>query len=113
MLKAIAAPTGAQWAVQAEHPTLGAYYSVRRHAAKPLYTRTRATRSAVERSGATPYVKDAFHRRIVNGEEGAVNPDMTGTKFGAWHTLNVDAGHSVTIGLTLSRAPLASPFRQA
>ena len=59
---------------------------------------------------ATPYVKDAFHRRIVNGEEGAVNPERTGTKFGAWHELTVEPGQSVTIGLTLSAQPLAAPF---
>jgi hypothetical protein len=30
-----------------------------------------------------PYVKDAFHRHIVDGEKGAVSPAQTGTKFAA------------------------------
>ena len=29
---------------------------------------------------ASPYVKDAFHRYVVNGERGAVNPEAHGTK---------------------------------
>ena len=111
VLKAIAAPAGAQWALQAEHPTLGAYYLYGRHAAKPMYTENESNAQRLWNvPSASPYVKDAFHRRVVNGEEGAVNPDMTGTKFGAWHVLNVDAGHSVTIGLTLSRSALTAPF---
>jgi hypothetical protein len=111
VLRAIAAPAGAQWAVRAEHPTLGTYHLYGRHAAKPLYTENESNAQRLWNvPNATPYVKDAFHRRIVNGEEGAVNPDATGTKFGAWHVLSVDAGHSVTIGMTLSREALAAPF---
>lgn len=111
VMHAIAAPGGAQWAVRAEHPTLGTYHLYGRHAAKPLYTENESNAQRLWNvPNATPYVKDAFHRRIVNGEEAAVNPDSTGTKFGAWHVLNVDAGHSVTIGMTLSREALAAPF---
>ncbi len=39
---------------------------------------------------ATPYVKDAFHRCVVDGDEAAVNPEHTGTKFAAWHELSVE-----------------------
>jgi len=110
-LREITAPKGAQWAVQADHPTLGAYYLYGRHAAHVLYTDNETN---AERLWSVPnasrYVKDAFHRRIVNGEEGAVNPEHTGTKFGAWHELSVESGQSVTIGLTLSALPLAAPF---
>lgn len=40
----------------------------------------------------TPYVKDAFHRHIVNREQGAVNPEQTGTKFAAWYPFNESGG---------------------
>ncbi|KAI0860504.1 Six-hairpin glycosidase [Xylaria cubensis] len=40
----------------------------------------------------TPYVKDAFHRYIVNGEKEAVNPDKTGTKCAAWYSFNESGG---------------------
>lgn len=39
-----------------------------------------------------PYVKDAFHRHIVDKEKGAVNPAMRGTKFGASFTFDEDGG---------------------
>lgn len=39
-----------------------------------------------------PYVKDAFHRYIVDGEKDAVNPSDTGTKCAAWFSFNEDGG---------------------
>ncbi|MGL4650525.1 MAG: MGH1-like glycoside hydrolase domain-containing protein, partial [Caldilineaceae bacterium] len=43
----------------------------------------------------TPYVKDAFHRAVINGEAAAVNPDQVGTKAAAHYMLEVPAGGSV------------------
>ena len=40
----------------------------------------------------TPYVKDAFHRYLIDGEEKAVNPDRRGTKVAAVHRLQIPAG---------------------
>lgn len=40
----------------------------------------------------TPYVKDGFHRYIVNGEKKAVNPKKTGTKSAAWYAFNQGDG---------------------
>ncbi|HEX7153741.1 MAG TPA: glucosidase [Thermoanaerobaculia bacterium] len=48
-----------------------------------------------------PFVKDAFHRFIVNGEQGAVNPEQRGTKACVWQRYEVDPGASVTMELTL------------
>ncbi|KAK3387032.1 protein phosphatase 2c [Podospora didyma] len=39
-----------------------------------------------------PYVKDAFHRYIVDGEKGAVNPAQIGTKCAAQFAFNEDGG---------------------
>ncbi len=39
-----------------------------------------------------PYVKDAFHRHIVDGEKDAINPAQTGTKCAAWFKFNEDGG---------------------
>ena len=55
----------------------------------------------------TPYVKDAFHRLVIGGEEGAVNPAGEGTKSAAWHTLLIPAGGSVTLKMRLSSAKSA------
>src|ERR1700730_9207756 len=35
-----------------------------------------------------PYVKDAFHRWIVDEEKGAINPRCHGTKCAAWYAFN-------------------------
>lgn len=40
----------------------------------------------------TDYVKDAFHRHIVNDEKKAVNPDKVGTKSAAWYAFNQGDG---------------------
>jgi hypothetical protein len=110
-LSDIPAPKGAQWAVQADHPTLGTYYLYGRHAAQPLYTENESNAQRLWGvPSASHYVKDAFHRRVVDGEQGSVNPDLTGTKFGAWHVFTLEPGHSATIGMTLSREPLTDPF---
>jgi hypothetical protein len=49
------------------------------------------------------YVKDAFHRRVVNGEQTAVNPEAFGTKACLHYAnLNVAAGGSVVVRLRLT-----------
>jgi hypothetical protein len=50
----------------------------------------------------TPYVKDAFDRYLVHGEQGAVNPGRAGTKAAAHYTVEVPAGGSQTLRLRLS-----------
>ncbi|MGJ5819073.1 MGH1-like glycoside hydrolase domain-containing protein [Paludibaculum fermentans] len=47
------------------------------------------------------YTKDAFHRRVVNGEQEAVNPYQTGSKVCGWYQLEVPAGGSVSVRLRL------------
>jgi hypothetical protein len=50
---------------------------------------------------ATPWVKDAFHRHVVDGEAGAVNPAGEGTKVAAHHRLVIPAGEERTLALRL------------
>jgi hypothetical protein len=49
----------------------------------------------------TPFVKDAFHRRVIGGELDAVNPARTGTKAAALYRLEVPAGGSARLELRL------------
>jgi hypothetical protein len=62
-----------------------------------------------------PYVKDAFHRHVVNGEPGAVNPADTGTKAALHYVLEIPAGGEQTVELQLftprsgHRSPLGAP----
>ena len=62
---------------------------------------------------ATPYVKDAFHRFVVDGDSDAVNPERIGTKFAARHTFTIPAGQNVRLDLVLSAHPLATPFARS
>ena len=106
-----APPQGAQWAVQAEHPALGTYFLYGRHAATPLYTENETNAEQLWGvRNAAPFVKDAFHRRVVHGEAGAVNPELHGTKFAAWHEATAQPGETVTVELVLCARALAAPF---
>ena len=57
------------------------------------------------------YVKDAFHRAIVDRERDALNPDRTGTKACLHYQYLVPAGGSVVLRLRLSPEHLESPLR--
>src|SRR5690606_23405274 len=104
-------PAGAAWGVAAEHPTLGTYHLYGRQDADLLYTENESNNSRLwgERNTA-PFVKDAFHRYLIEGESTAVNPARRGTKFGAVHELTVDPGQSGMIDLVLSVAPRTEAF---
>ncbi|MEO8159373.1 MAG: glucosidase [Betaproteobacteria bacterium] len=103
VLRRIDAPDGAQWAVCAEHPALGKYCLYGQERAELLFTENETNFDRLWGApNPSPYVKDAFHRLIVGGEAGAVNPDQMGTKFAAHYALSAEPGDSVEIGLTLT-----------
>ncbi len=52
-------------------------------------------------SSRSPWVKDAFHRRIVNGEREAVNPQSTGTRSAGWMRVVIEPGQSHTMRMQL------------
>jgi hypothetical protein len=57
---------------------------------------------------ATPYVKDAFHERVVRGNPDAVNPARTGTKCAAHRVVEVKAGATAVLRLRLCDAAPAA-----
>jgi hypothetical protein len=63
-------------------------------------------------ANATPYVKDAFHARVIGGRTDAVDPANAGTKAAAWFRLVVPAGETVTLRLRLTseREATDTPF---
>ncbi|MDI1309294.1 MAG: glucosidase [Methylotenera sp.] len=104
-------PLGAAWAVRAVVDGLGEYYCYGREVAQPLFTENDSNTQALwGQPNRAPYVKNAFHHRVVHGDEQAVNPAHTGTKFAAWHTHMVEAHQSVTLELVLSDKALNGPF---
>jgi hypothetical protein len=113
-LTATASPAGAAWAVQAQHSQLGAYYLYGRQAAELLFTENESNRERLWRQpNRTPYVKDAFHRRVVDNDQRAVNPARQGTKFAAWQVLPLAPGQGAEVDLVLAARPLAQPFRHS
>jgi hypothetical protein len=56
-----------------------------------------------------PYVKDAFHRAVIQGEAGAVNPAGIGTKAALHFRLTVPAGGERVVQLRLRLAGLSGP----
>ncbi|GGY99221.1 MGH1-like glycoside hydrolase domain-containing protein [Streptomyces poonensis] len=90
--------------VRAEHPDLGTW-ELRCSADVPLLFTENETNT--ERLYGTPnpspYVKDGIGRYVVDGETAAVNPERTGTKAVADHTLTVAPGGSASVRLRLVR----------
>ena len=61
-------------------------------------------------SNTSTWVKDAFHRYIVNGEKAAVNPAKIGTKAGLHFSLKLKGQESKTIQIRLSKGEKRKPF---
>ncbi len=101
-------------ALDVDHPSLGRWRLACEPAAgarpRLVFTdnETNFERLYGTRNGS-PWVKDAFHRLVVNGEEGAVNPAATGTKAAAWYALAVEGGGEVTVRLRLAADPGLTP----
>ncbi|MDT7806854.1 MAG: hypothetical protein QOJ70_667 [Acidobacteriota bacterium] len=93
---------------------LGARFLYAEAGAQRLFTFNETNNSRIWEQGAQnrkPYVKDAFHRYVVNAESGAVNPEPMGTKA-CFHyaNLNVPAGGSVVVRLRLTDEELEQPL---
>lgn len=101
-------------AVLATHSELGEYeFSVEPHEAlqQPawLFTENETNRAHLyNQQNSSPYVKDAFHRYLVQGERDAVNPGNKGTKAAIHARFEISAGESVQLRLRL-RKRLPSP----
>jgi len=81
---------------------------------RPLFTYNETNAERVFGPGAKsrrPFVKDAFHRHLVNGED-TVNPDEIGTKACADYRLLVPAGGSVVLRMRLTPARLEDPLTE-
>jgi len=97
-----------------EHPSCGTFVlAIEPPAPQLLFTHNETNFARLY--GATnpsPYVKDAFHRYLIAGEHGAVNPAESGTKVAGHYRLELPPGGSATVRLRFSstaEAP-AVPF---
>jgi len=93
--------------IRAEHATLGAYRLAADLGPEGTAPRLLFTENASNRTrlfgvpNPTPYVKDAFHALVIEGDESVVNPDEQGTKAAAWYRLAIGPGKQVVLRLRL------------
>ena len=103
-----------------QHASIGAFHF---HAETPpenwLFTENETNHQRLDGTpNSSPYVKDAFHEWLVQGNKNAVNPQQTGTKAAAHYTLNLEAGAETTLHFRLfsdTEKPIAvfgAPFEQ-
>jgi hypothetical protein len=97
--------------VEARHPAAGTYHFYAKDAAELIFTENETNRERLYRQpNHTPFVKDAFHRYLVNGQQDAVNPARHGTKTAALYGVHLEPGQSKTIRLRLSNPAHDTPF---
>ncbi len=91
---------------------LGKRYLYGQFGGEPLFTDNETNR---QRLYGVPnqrkFVKDAFHRAIVNGEQDAVNGARTGTKACLHYHSLVPPGGSFVVRLRLAPQPLPAPLQ--
>lgn len=96
---------GASWSVEANHPGWEDYVLSGREGARLLFTGNETNaRKLWGTENGSPWVKDAFHRYVVDGEKDAVNPAMEGTRMAAWYRFDVPPDSAVEMELQLARA---------
>jgi hypothetical protein len=114
-LKALLAGAKSPGTVLAQHWELGDYALHCADADELLFTENETNSERLHGTpSATPFVKDAFHRYVVNGERAAVNPSTTGTKAAARFHRTIKPGETITLDLRLAAVrdgqPLQKPF---
>ena len=100
--------------IAARHAELGDRWLYCEGAPALLFTENETNRERLfgEPSGG-PFVKDAFHRYVIDGETHAVNPAREGTKAAAHRRIRVAPGGAGSVRLRLSDRPpdsLQEPF---
>jgi hypothetical protein len=91
---------------------LGSYYLYAESSAKRLFTDNETNAERIwgqQAHSRSPFVKDAFHRHIINGET-CVNPEGFGTKACFHHEAVVPAHGSIVFRLRLSNRRMDRPL---
>jgi hypothetical protein len=94
-----------------DHPQIGQYHLYALDPDNVLFTENETHNERLFNApNAGPYVKDAFHRAIIHGEEGAVNPEKRGTKGAFVYRCTLDPGASTAFRLRLTAKAHDDPF---
>lgn len=88
--------------VRMEHHILGNYSLFCQGDAELLFTENQTnTQRLFHSPNDSPFVKDAFHEFVINGNEHAINPERCGTKMAARYTMQLEAGETQKVLLRL------------
>jgi hypothetical protein len=97
--------------IEATHHELGTYALHCQGSPELLFTENESNAQRLwGQPNRSPYVKDAFHARVVSGQADAVNPAKEGTKAAAHYVLDVPAGGSKTVRVRLAASKPANAF---
>jgi hypothetical protein len=93
--------------VIASHRDLGERWLVCAGGPQLLFTENETNRQRLYgQPNRTPYVKDAFHRLLIDGDAAAINPERSGTKAAAHYQMTVPRGGSATLRVRLADTAL-------
>ena len=100
--------TAGQSALTASHPKLGEFTLFCEADIPLLFTENETNHEKLfpGQKNESAHVKDGINEFLVNGIQGAVNSEKTGTKAAAHFQLNIDAGQSSVIRLRLVKNSL-------
>ena len=106
---------GAFGQVRATHEELGDYQFYFQSAQRTLFTENETnTERLYGLPNSSPFVKDAFHRAVVNSDFDPLEGRTGGTKFAPMYTLTVTGGGSESVCLRLVKNPVkGNPFGKA
>jgi hypothetical protein len=97
--------------VMAEHAVLGEYWLYSDGAYEIIFTENETNNECLYGVPNTNlYVKDAFHRYIIQQDRSAINPAQTGTKAAVVYTMQIAAGATEVVALRLSATKHQYPF---
>ncbi len=110
-IRITSAPTDDIWRVTTRHPSLPTMHLHGRMASELLFTENESNAELLwQTPNPSPWVKDSFHRYLIDGETSAVNPARRGSRFAALHVLEAAPGETLRVDLVLADRVLACPF---
>jgi len=97
--------------VTLEHKKLGSYNFYFEKPARTLFTENETnTERLFNQPNTSPFVKDAFHRAVVNNDFDFLNGKTEGTKFSPLYEYSIPAESSIEIKLRLSKDAHVDPL---
>ena len=102
---------GGHTTIMTSHPTDGTHYLYFDSPTDLLFTENETNNEKLfGTANASPFVKDAFHRYVIDGEVSAINPNRIGTKAAGHRVYTVDAGATASCRLRLTPHAHPDPF---